>query len=160
MRQGKLLETNVWSDAENSVTLTRTYTAFYDIVDGEVEMDMDAGVQCGGDDEIEFKGPRAEELESLVDSDDYIENETFEELGFESDCFLEEHKECNFISIAYDVLRKGPYDGSPKDIFRMALGAYGDAYGEPTEEQAHEFYILFAISVGFFNSTCSTKETA
>ena len=90
MRKGDLLETNVWSDAENKVTLTRTYTAFYDIVDGEVEMDMDAGVKCGWDDEIEFEGPRAEELELLTNDDDYVENETFEELGFESDYFVEE----------------------------------------------------------------------
>ena len=158
MRKGKLLETNVWSDAENKVTLTRTYTAFYDIVDGEVK--LNEFLTLGDGDDYEFEGPRAEELESLVNSDDYIENETFEELGFESDCFLEEHEEGNFISIAYDILRKGPYDGSTKDIFRMALGAYEDVYGEPTEEQAHEFYRLFAISVGLFNSTCTTKETA
>ena len=88
MKQGDLLETNVWSDAENKVTLTRTYTALYDIVDGEVE--MNEFLACGDGDDYEFEGPRAEELESLVDSDDYIENETFEELGFESDCFLEE----------------------------------------------------------------------
>ena len=158
MKKGKLLKTNVWSDAENKVTLTRTYTAFYDIVDGEVK--LNEFLTWGDGDDYEFEGPRAEELESLVNSDDYLVHKTFEELGFESDYFLEEHEECNFISIAYDVLKKGPYDGSTKDIFRMALGAYEDVYGEPTEKQAHEFYKLFAISVGLFNSTCTTKETA
>lgn len=49
----------------------------------------------------------------------------------------------NFVSIAQYVLEQGPWDGSTKDIFKMALWAYEDEYGEPTEEQANEFYTTF-----------------
>jgi hypothetical protein len=49
----------------------------------------------------------------------------------------------NFVSIAQYVLEQGPYDGSTKDIFKMALWAYEDEYGEPIEEQVLEFYNVF-----------------
>jgi hypothetical protein len=49
----------------------------------------------------------------------------------------------NFLSIAKYVLEQGPYDGSTKDIFKMALWAYEDEYGEPTEEEADYFYKVF-----------------
>tara|TARA_R110002153_G_scaffold28337_5_gene87606 strand:+ start:5105 stop:5290 length:186 start_codon:yes stop_codon:yes gene_type:complete len=49
----------------------------------------------------------------------------------------------NFLSIAQYVLEQGPYDGSPKSIFRMAYWAYEDEYSEPTEAEAQEFYTAF-----------------
>jgi len=49
----------------------------------------------------------------------------------------------NFIAIAQHVLEQGPYNGSTEDIFKMALWAYEDEYGEPIEEQVLEFYNVF-----------------
>ena len=49
----------------------------------------------------------------------------------------------NFVSIAQYVLEQGPYEGSTKDIFKMALWAYEDQHGETSEAEAQEFYSVF-----------------
>jgi hypothetical protein len=59
----------------------------------------------------------------------------------------------NFVSIAQYVLEQGPYDGSTKDIFKMALWAYEDEYGEITEDEADCFYKVF-------EEMLDTKEVA
>ena len=49
----------------------------------------------------------------------------------------------NFCAIAQYVLEQGPWDGSTKDIYKMAYWAYEDEYGEPTEAEEQEFYNAF-----------------
>jgi hypothetical protein len=87
MKNGKLFEQIIWSDGENTVTLSRTMNANYDIIDGEIEIHS-----AGGDgDDYKFDGPSAEELEALLEDDDFVESETFEDLGLEQiDYVLEE----------------------------------------------------------------------
>jgi hypothetical protein len=77
---GSLFERIVWSKGENTITLTRTMNADYTITNGKIEVDYAHG---NGDDEYEFDGPDSEELQSLLDDDDFIESETFEDIGFE-----------------------------------------------------------------------------
>ena len=79
MKTGKLFEKIIWSDGENTVTLSRTMNAVYHIADGSIEIQQ----ASGGDDDYEFDGTRAEELEALLDGDDFVESETFEGLGLE-----------------------------------------------------------------------------
>jgi hypothetical protein len=80
MKTGKLLEQIVYTDGENKITLSRTMTAEYNIVDGEIEIEW-----AGGDgDDYEFEGPRAEELEDIyLNDDNFEESETWYNLGFE-----------------------------------------------------------------------------
>ena len=87
MKHGKLLEQIVWTQDLNTITLTRTMDAVYNIVDGKIAIES-----AGGDgDEYEFDGPDAEELEALLDDELFVEAETFEEMGFEqTDYILEE----------------------------------------------------------------------
>ena len=59
----------------------------------------------------------------------------------------------NFLSIAQYVLEQGPYNGSTKDIFKMALWAYEDEHGEPTDAEADIFYSVFLEML-------DTEETA
>tara|TARA_B100001093_G_scaffold465882_1_gene483889 strand:+ start:66 stop:446 length:381 start_codon:yes stop_codon:yes gene_type:complete len=86
-----------------------------------------------------------EELfESLKESDeDFDESVWLEENGYEPADLDPVEELDNFLSIAQYVLEQGPYDGSTKDIFKMALWTYEDEYGEPTEDQANEFYSAF-----------------
>jgi hypothetical protein len=46
----------------------------------------------------------------------------------------------NFLSIYQYVLNNGPYDGSPKDIFKMAIWAYEDEYGEVDDATANKWF--------------------
>ena len=57
----------------------------------------------------------------------------------------------DFFSIAQYVIEQGPHDGSTKDIFKMALWAYEDEYGEPTEAEAQEFYDAFVTTLQVVN---------
>jgi|TARA_R110000796_G_scaffold34234_4_gene88530 hypothetical protein len=48
-----------------------------------------------------------------------------------------------FYEIATYVIDQGPYDGSTKDVFDMALSAYEDNFGEVTDEEADKFNHVF-----------------
>ena len=43
MKTGKLLEQIVYTDGENKITLSRTMTAEYNIVNGEIEIEWAGG---------------------------------------------------------------------------------------------------------------------
>ena len=79
MAYGKLVEQIGWTLDTNQIILKRTMNAEYSVVDGEIEVE-DAD---GGDDVLSILGPRSEEIHALVNSDAYIEGESFELLGFE-----------------------------------------------------------------------------
>ena len=63
----------------------------------------------------------------------------------------------DFFSIAQYVIEQGPHDGSTKDIFKMALWAYEDEYGKPTEAEAQEFYNAFVTAQQVVNDGLITN---
>jgi len=86
--------------------------------------------------------------EGLSDNDaHYRQGEIFEELGGDLEDYdivvVNELPIEEFCAIAQYVLEQGPYDGSTKDIFKMALCTYEDEHGEITEEEADYLYKVF-----------------
>lgn len=49
----------------------------------------------------------------------------------------------NFLGIVEHIIEGAQYTGSTRDLFKQALWAYEDEYGEPTEAKAQEFYDAF-----------------
>ena len=87
MTNGKLFERIVWTQGTNQIVLNRFMNAEYSVSNGTIEIDYADAT----DEELLLEGERSEEIASLINSDDYIEGESFELLGFEQTAYtLEE----------------------------------------------------------------------
>ena len=79
LTNGKLFERIVWTQGPNQVILERFMNAEYSMTDDTIDIESAESA----DDDIVCYGPRSAEIELLIDSDDYIEVESLEDLDFE-----------------------------------------------------------------------------
>ena len=79
LTNGKLFERIVWTQGPNQVILERFMNAEYSVTDDTIDIEY----ADSADDDIVCYGPRSTEIELLIDSDDYIEGESLEDLDFE-----------------------------------------------------------------------------
>ena len=79
LTNGKLFERIVWTQGPNQVILERFMNAEYSVTDDTIDIESAESA----DDDIVCYGPRSTEIKLLIDSDDYIEGESLEDLDFE-----------------------------------------------------------------------------
>ena len=81
MLNANFVETITWSDDANTVVLTRTFNADYKM-DKYDELSI-VNVIDTLDQDIDVKGPDSDELNDIINDDEYVEGESFEDFGLE-----------------------------------------------------------------------------
>ena len=81
MLNANFVETITWSDDANTVVLTRTFNADYKR-DKYDELSIIKVIDTL-DQDIDVEGPDSDELNDIINDDEYVEGESFEDFGLE-----------------------------------------------------------------------------
>lgn len=81
MLNANFVETITWSDDANTVVLTRTVNADY-TMDKYDELSIIKVIDTL-DQDIDVEGPDSDELNDIINDDEYVEGESFEDFGLE-----------------------------------------------------------------------------